>query len=102
MTLLAGGASADHAPGHQGGHGGTSGHGARASGVPVPPAVAAAPERRRHWQPRPEQYHATATTTDLAIPMDDGVVLRGDLVRPVRADGTVVTRPLPVIITITA
>ena len=34
--------------------------------------------------------------------MDDGVVLRGDLVRPTRADGSVVTRPLPVIITITA
>src|SRR4051812_50216319 len=55
-----------------------------------------------HWQPRPERYPGTVTTTDLAIPMDDGVVLRGDLVQPVRADGTVVTRPLPVIITITA
>jgi putative CocE/NonD family hydrolase len=55
-----------------------------------------------HWQPRPEQYPGTSTTTDLAIPMDDGVVLRADLVRPVRADGSVVTRPLPVIITITA
>jgi hypothetical protein len=55
-----------------------------------------------HWKPRPEKYPGTATTEDLAIPMDDGVVLRGDLVRPTRADGSVVTRPLPVIITITA
>jgi putative CocE/NonD family hydrolase len=31
-----------------------------------------------------------------------GVVVRGDLVRPTRSDGSVVTRPLPVIITITA
>ena len=54
------------------------------------------------WKPRPAQYAGTATTKDIAIPMDDGVVLRGDLVQPTRADGSVVTRPLPVIITITA
>jgi len=69
---------------------------ARAAETVAPRAV------KKHWQPRPEQYPGTATTTDLAIPMDDGVVLRGDLVRPTRADGSVVTRPLPVIITITA
>lgn len=66
------------------------------------PAARHAPARTRHWHPRPEQYPRTVTTTDLAIPMDDGVVLRGDLVRPVRADGSVVARPLPVIVTITA
>jgi putative CocE/NonD family hydrolase len=70
--------------------------------APAAPAPALAPARKRHWQPRPEQYPRTVTTTDLAIPMDDGVVLRGDLVRPARADGSPVTRPLPVIITITA
>ena len=43
-------------------------------------ATAAAPAST--WTPRPEQYPGTATTKDLAIPMDDGVVLRGDLVRP--------------------
>jgi uncharacterized protein len=74
----------------------------------TPHAVARAPidaprtARKMHWKPRPEQYPGTATTKDLAIPMDDGVLLRGDLVRPTRADGSVVTRPLPVIITITA
>src|SRR5262249_24525765 len=66
------------------------------------PAAHHAPARKLHWEPRPEQYPGTATTNDLAIRMDDGVVLRGDLVRPARADGSVVTRPLPVIITITA
>ena len=73
-------------------------------GLPVVPSAEASaePAATRHWQPRPEQYPGTTTTTDIAIPMDDGVVLRGDLVQPTRADGTVVTRPLPVIITITA
>jgi putative CocE/NonD family hydrolase len=65
-------------------------------------AVEPAPARKLHWTPRPEQYPGTVRTTDLAIPMDDGVVLRADLVRPARANGSVVTRPLPVIITITA
>jgi predicted acyl esterase len=66
------------------------------------PVVAVSAARKMHWKPRPEQYPLTVTTKDIAIPMDDGVVLRGDLVRPARADGSVVTRPLPVIITITA
>ena len=66
------------------------------------PQRAQQPARKPSWQPRPEQYPGTTTTKDLAIPMDDGVVLRGDLVRPTRSDGSVVTRPLPVIVTITA
>jgi len=91
LTLLAGGAHADQAG---------AAPTVRAA-APVA-AQASAPARKRHWTPRPEQYPGTVTTTDLAITMDDGVVLRGDLIRPVRADGSVVTRPLPVIITITA
>ena len=68
------------------------------------PAVASAPsgEKRRRWKPRPAQYAGTTTVTDIAIPMDDGTVLRGDLMRPTKADGSVVTKKLPVIITITA
>jgi uncharacterized protein len=85
LTLLAGGANADPAP-----------------SIHAPHVAAQAPARRLHWTPRPEQYPATVRTTDLAITMDDGAVLRADLVRPARADGSVVTRPLPVIITITA
>ncbi len=66
--------------------------------VPAGPAAHAA----TGWTPRPEQYSATVTTRDLAIPMDDGVVLRGDLQRPAGADGKPVTTRLPVIVTITA
>ena len=95
LTLLAGGASADQPPTV-----GTA-HQARAAHA-AGPVVAQSPARTMHWTPRPEQYPRTVTTTDLAITMDDGVVLRADLVQPARADGSVVTKPLPVIITITA
>ncbi|NYD43688.1 CocE/NonD family hydrolase [Nocardioides panaciterrulae] len=54
------------------------------------------------WQPRPARYPGTVTEKDLAIPMSDGTVLRGDLTLPARADGTAVDRRLPVIVTITA
>jgi putative CocE/NonD family hydrolase len=54
------------------------------------------------WTPRPAQYDASVTTTDIPITMDDGVILRGDLQRPAGADGKPVTTPLPVIVTITA
>ena len=54
------------------------------------------------WRVRPEQYPGTAKTTDIPIRMDDGVVLRGDLVRPADAQGEVITRKLPVIVMITA
>ena len=54
------------------------------------------------WKPRPEQYAKTVATKDLAIPMSDGTVLRGDLVRP-SADGkTPVPGRWPIVITITA
>ncbi|MBS45344.1 MAG: hydrolase [Nocardioides sp.] len=71
------------------------------------PATSAAPtstpaRRRDGWTPRRAQFAGTATTTDLAVPMSDGVTLRADLVRPTRADGSVVRRPLPTIVTITA
>ncbi|MEV4999998.1 CocE/NonD family hydrolase [Nocardioides sp. LML1-1-1.1] len=66
--------------------------------VPAGPSAHAA----TGWTPRPEQYAATVTTRDLAIRMDDGVVLRGDLQRPAGADGKPVATRLPVIVTITA
>lgn len=85
--------------------------GVPASAVPAAPAAvassAAAPTARQAsaaagWTPRPEQYAKTVTTRDLAIRMDDGVILRGDLLRPATADGTPVATRLPVIVTITA
>lgn len=66
--------------------------------VPAGPSAHAA----TGWTPRPQQYAATVTTRDLAIRMDDGVVLRGDLQRPAGADGKPVATRLPVIVTITA
>ncbi|WP_156390989.1 MULTISPECIES: CocE/NonD family hydrolase [unclassified Nocardioides] len=71
--------------------------------LPTAPATAAAPVAdRAAWQPRAATYPGTVTRTDLAIPMSDGTVLRGDLVLPAKADGTAVDKRLPVIVTITA
>ncbi len=63
-------------------------------------ATAAAPAST--WTPRPEQYSSTVTTKDIAIPMSDGVKLRGDLTRPADANGNPVSTRLPVVVTITA
>ncbi|WP_186382334.1 CocE/NonD family hydrolase [Amycolatopsis rhizosphaerae] len=52
-------------------------------------------------KPRPEQWHRTVTVKDLAIPMSDGTILRGDLTLPATADGKVVKQKLPVLVTIT-
>ncbi len=72
-------------------------------------ATASGTERRaarREWTPRPEQYSATITRTDLPIEMSDGTILRGDLTLPAKeaADGTLqpVDKRFPVVVTITA
>jgi putative CocE/NonD family hydrolase len=54
------------------------------------------------WKPRPEQYSKTVTEKDVAIPMSDGTILRGDVVRPADATGKAVAKRFPVIVTITA
>ncbi len=54
------------------------------------------------WQPRAEDYPNTVTERDAAIPMSDGTILRGDVVRPADADGKAIDRRFPVIVTITA
>ncbi len=74
----------------------------RAYGAPVAATAGLVGVERGAWSPRPEVYPATVTRSDLAIPMSDGTVLRGDLVLPARADGAAVSRRLPVIVTITA
>ncbi len=68
-------------------------------------AGAAAPApvlRAGAWKPRPATYPATVTRTDLAIPMSDGTVLRGDITLPATAAGTAAPGRFPVIVTITA
>src|SRR6478735_4192096 len=70
------------------------------------PALGATPAAhggvREPWQPRPATYPGTVTQKDLAIPMSDGTVLRGDLTLPADADGRAVEGRFPVIVTITA
>ncbi len=62
----------------------------------------AAPVAPSKWHARPEQYPGTVKTTDIPITMDDGVVLRGDLVQPANAKGKAINKKLPVIVMITA
>ena len=72
-----------------------------AAAAPALPSAAPSADGTQ-WSPRPEQYAGTAITRDLAIPMSDGVVLRGDLVLPATADGTPAPGRFPVVVTITA
>ena len=73
-----------------------------AEAATVPRTVATVAAATSTWQPRPEQYTQTSVTKDLAIPMSDGVKLRGDLTLPANADGTPIGAKVPVIVTITA
>jgi uncharacterized protein len=69
----------------------------------APPAAALSPSAEVvHWTPRPEDYPGTVSTKDLAIPMSDGVVLRGDLTLPADAAGAAIPGRFPVVVTITA
>jgi len=54
------------------------------------------------WKARPEVHPGTVTTTDVEIPMSDGVVLRGDLTLPADAAGTAVAGRFPTLVEITA
>ena len=54
------------------------------------------------WTARPEDYPGTVTEKDVKIRMSDGVVLRADVERPADASKTVISTPLPVLVTITA
>lgn len=69
--------------------------------VAAMPGRAASAARTGGWEPRPAQWHETVTRKDLAIPMSDGKVLRGDLTLPATADGAAVKQKLPVLVTIT-
>jgi putative CocE/NonD family hydrolase len=54
------------------------------------------------WTARPADYPKTVTLKNLAIPMSDGVVLRGNVQLPADASGTAIPGKFPVIVTITA
>ena len=68
----------------------------------VAPAPAHAAAAADAWKPRPADYPNTVKQTDLAIPMSDGVVLRGDLELPADENGEAIKGRFPVIVTITA
>jgi predicted acyl esterase len=54
------------------------------------------------WEARPARFADVATRHDVPITMSDGVRLFADIHRPARADGTVVSRRLPVLVVLTA
>src|SRR5262245_3529781 len=65
------------------------------SGASVSPATSA-------WQPRPARFGGVTTRQNVPITMSDGVRLFADVHRPSRADGTAVSRRLPVLVVLTA
>ncbi|GAA4669953.1 CocE/NonD family hydrolase [Nocardioides nanhaiensis] len=78
-----------------------------AAAPPAAPAAAAAPAAPaapafKGWKPRPATVKGTATTRDLPITVDDGTILRGDLVQPATAAGEPLARRAPVLVVVTA
>ncbi|RNL60490.1 CocE/NonD family hydrolase [Nocardioides marmoriginsengisoli] len=71
-----------------------------AKGSTSRPGKAAA--RTGAWKARGVQYPKTVTIPNLPIKMDDGVLLRGDLILPADAAGKAIAKKFPVIVTITA
>ena len=65
-------------------------------------SLSTASSTTKPWKPRAEQYPSFVTEKDVTIPMSDGVILRGDVVRPADANGVAINKRLPVIVTITA
>ena len=65
------------------------------------PAVASAPQpgdAPSGWKPRPAKF-GVHVTEDVPVKMSDGAVLRVNVYRPAKADGTPVDRRFPVILT---
>ncbi len=62
------------------------------------PRAAAAGQAPSGWQPRPARYGVNVTQ-DVPVTMSDGTVLRVNVYRPARADGSPVPRRFPVILT---
>src|SRR3954470_4071837 len=53
---------------------------------------------RQPWKPRPATY-GISKTTNVKIKMDDGVVLKADVLRPAAADGSAARGRFPVLLT---
>jgi hypothetical protein len=68
------------------------------SGAAASHTVAAASSATSGWTARPARYGVHATE-DVAVRMSDGTVLRVNIYRPARADGSPIERRFPVILT---
>ena len=66
--------------------------------VAATPVIASTHGHAAVWKPRPATY-GIAKTTNVAIKMDDGVVLKADVLRPAAKDGTAAPGKFPVILT---
>lgn len=75
---------------------------AAATSASAAPVAAAANGPASGWKPRGESFAGTVTTTDVKLPMSDGVTLKGDLVLPAGASGAAAPGRFPVIVEITA
>ena len=66
--------------------------------VAATPVVAATSAHSTAWKPRPATYGINKTT-NVPITMDDGVVLKADVLRPAAKDGSAEPGTFPVILT---
>jgi uncharacterized protein len=66
--------------------------------VAATPALASAHGHAAAWKPRPATY-GIDKTSNVAIKMDDGVVLKADVLRPAAKDGSAAPGTFPVILT---
>lgn len=74
-----------------------------ATGLSLPGAATGEePVPASGWQPREQDHASVVTTSDVRVPVSDGLELLADVRRPADADGRVVEEPLPVLLTITA
>jgi len=63
--------------------------------VAATPVIAATSSHAAAWKPRPATY-GIAKTTNVPIRMDDGVVLKADVLRPAAKDGSAAPGKFPV------
>jgi putative CocE/NonD family hydrolase len=65
--------------------------------VAATPVIASTHGHAAAWKPRPATY-GIAKTTNVSIKMDDGVVLKADVLRPAAKDGSAAPGKFPVIL----
>jgi hypothetical protein len=66
--------------------------------IAATPVVAATSAHSTAWKPRPATYGINKTT-NVPIKMDDGVVLKADILRPAAKDGSAAKGTFPVLLT---